>query len=77
MLWARRAADQGDFIGEAIVGSLHDRGQGVPRNLQAAIFWLSRSAAQGFEEAGQRLLTLAADGVPEAVAAVRRLRLTR
>ena len=73
--WARRAADQGSAAADFIIGALYANGQGVPRDLRAATAWFARSAARGDERAMEVLLELAADGVPEAVAAARRLRL--
>jgi TPR repeat protein len=75
MLWARRSAEQGHAIGEHNVGWLYEEGWGVPQDLRAAVLWYSRSAKQGNEYAKRNLLDLAAEGVPEADAAVRRLRL--
>jgi TPR repeat protein len=75
MVWARRAADQGNAFGEHIVGVLYGNGWGVPRSFAAAVPWFERAVKHGRTESKQTLLNLAEDGVPEAVAAVRRLRL--
>jgi len=47
----------------------------VPRDLHTAILCFSRAAIQGFEDSKKSLLYLASAGVPEAIAAVWRLRL--
>jgi len=75
MLWARRAADQGDPNGESNVGALFFNGWGVPQDRRAAVPWLERAAKQGEERSKQALRSLAAEGMPEAIEVVRRLRL--
>ena len=75
MRWARLSADKGNAFGELNVGVLYANGLGVPPDLRAATMWISRAATKDFEQAKKALLKLAADGVPEAVAAVQRLRL--
>jgi TPR repeat protein len=77
MQLARRSADQGNVIGECNVGALYAFGWGVPRDLRTATMWYIKAATHGDEDAKERLLDLAAAGVPEAAAAVRRLRLAR
>ena len=57
------------------MAELYARGWGVPQDPRAATMWLVKAATQGDEFAKKRLLELAAVGVPEAAAAVRRLRL--
>ena len=73
MIWARRSAEQGHAVGEHNVGSLYANGMGVPREPCAAVMWLERAAKQGAEPSKAALRSLAAEGVPEAVAAARRL----
>ena len=73
--FARRAADKGNAIGKANLGVFYANGWGVPRDMREAIKWYAKAAAQGIEGAIASLRMLAADGVPEAVAALRRLRL--
>ena len=75
MLWARRSADQGDAGGEYFLGVLYKNGWGVTSDLRAASSWFERAAKQGVEDAAQALRKFVAKGVPEAVAALRRLRL--
>ena len=75
MIWARRSAIQGCVNGEHHVGSLYSFGLGLPRDPRAAVIWLERAAKHGAEESKAALRDLAAEGVPEAAAALRRLRL--
>jgi TPR repeat protein len=72
---ARRAADKGNAIGEYYMGVFFAEGWGVPLENREAARWWAKSAAQGDEDAITNLRELAAAGVPEAVAALRRLRL--
>jgi TPR repeat protein len=72
---ARRAADKGNAFGERCMGLLYANGWGVPQDKREAARWWAKSAAQGDEDAIWNLRELAADGVPEAAAALRRLRL--
>jgi len=75
MIWARRSAEQGYVGGEHNVGTLYANGWGVPRDPRTAVMWLERAAKQGAEESKAALLNLTASGVPEAAAAVRRMRI--
>ena len=75
MQLARRSADQGNAIGEYYVAVLYKNGWGVPQDMRAAMLWFVKAATHGDEDAKKRLLELAAAGMPEAAAAVRRLRL--
>jgi hypothetical protein len=72
---ARRAADKGEACGEGIMGLLLSEGLGVAHDKREAARWWAKSAAQGNEGAITNLRMLAAAGVPEAAAALRRLRL--
>ena len=72
---ARRAADKGNAYGECSIGILYGNGWGVPEDYREAARWWAKSAAQGDEDAIKCLRALAAEGVPEAAAALRRLRL--
>jgi TPR repeat protein len=47
----------------------------VSQDVREAIKWWAKAAAKGQESAIKNLRILAADGVPEAAAALRRLRL--
>jgi len=77
MLWARRSADLGNSGGEHNVGLFYANGWGVLRNLSTAVQWFERAAKQGDRRSAQALRNLAADGVPEAAAALRRIGLAR
>ena len=72
---ARRAADKGDAFGERQMGILFANGWGVPKDEREAARWFAKSAARGDEASITNLRELAAEGVPEAAAALRRLRL--
>ena len=76
MIWARRAAEQGHVAGEHNVGMLYEMGWGVPRDLRMAVSFFVRAAKQGAEPSKAALRDLAAQGVLEAAAALRRLGLT-
>ena len=73
--FAHRAADKGHAGGEVNLGFLYASGWGVPQDVREAIKWWAKAAAQGNETAIKNLRTLAAGGVPEASAALLRLRL--
>ena len=70
-----RAANKGDAFGERYMGMIYANGWGVPQDKREAARWWAKSAAQGNENAIKGLRMLAAAGVPEAAAALRRLRL--
>ncbi len=55
--WFRKAADQGDALGEHYLGWMYRNGRGVPRNNEQAFTWLSRSANQGYA-AAQNLVAM-------------------
>ena len=76
MLWARRSKDNGSAGGEYMLGQLYFNGLGVPRDVRTAVSWLERAAKQGHNRSEEELRELAVEGVPEAVAAARRLGLT-
>ena len=50
-----------------------ENGEGAPRDLAGAAGWYARAAAQGHAPARAALGELAAEGVAEAAAALRRL----
>ena len=43
------------------MGAIHDRGEGVPRNLATAAIWYSEAADRGDEIAAERLEELRAE----------------
>ncbi|MGK9234024.1 SEL1-like repeat protein [Inquilinus limosus] len=59
MRWFRIAADQGYDAAEAAVGVMYLEGRGVQKDIDEAVRWLRRAAAQGNEEARARLAELA------------------
>jgi TPR repeat protein len=73
--FARRAADKGHASGESNLGSLYGFGWGVPKDVREGIKWWAKAAAKGKEGAINNLRAHAANGVPEAAAALRHLRL--
>ena len=75
LLFARRSAEQGDPIGAFHVGQIYERGEGVPVDKREAAKWYAKGAEKGQEGCIKGLRRLAAGGVAEAVAALRRLRL--
>lgn len=71
--YARRSAD--NYVdGEYLCGRLYVFGFGVQRDVLESIKWYVKAAAQGSTIAIKDLQVIAADGVPEAAAALRRLR---
>ena len=73
--FARRAADKGDATCESHLGLLYANGWGVPQDVREGIKWWAKAAAKGKEGAINNLRAHAANGVPEAAAALRHLRL--
>ena len=73
--FARRAADKGDAGGINALASIYADGLGVPRNLRKAVTWYEKTAAKGDNVAIFFLRHFSAAGMPEAAAALRRLRL--
>ena len=72
---ARRAAEQRNRVGEAVLGELYRHGWGVAKSAREAVTYHARAAAQDSELSKKALCELAAEGVPEAAAALRRLHL--
>ena len=60
MLW-EAAADQGLGAAAAALGAIHDRGEGVTRNLATAAIWYEVAQASGDEIAAERLEELRAE----------------
>lgn len=56
--WARSAADQNYPKGLYVLGLIHERGSGMPRNLDEAVRHYRRAAAAGDEEAVKALKRL-------------------
>ena len=56
MKWCHKAADQGDAIAEYFFGVANYVGYAsVPKNYKKAIYWLKKSAAQGYSPAEKEL----------------------
>ena len=60
VLW-EAAADQGLGAAAAALGAIHDRGEGVTRNLATAAIWYEVAQASGDEIAAERLEELRAE----------------
>lgn len=52
------AAKKGNKVAQNTIGNMYFNGQGVEENLEKAIKWLERAAAQGHEAAKGRLALL-------------------
>ena len=75
LLFARRSAEQGEPVGAFHAGAIYALGQGVPVDKPEAAKWYAKGAEKGQEDCIKLLRLLAAEGVAEAAAALRRLRL--
>ena len=74
--FARRSADQGEPIGAYHAGCIFDRGgEGVAADKREAVKYYAKGAEKGHGGCVDFLRRLAFEGVPEAAAALRRLRL--
>ena len=60
VLW-EAAADQGLGAAAAALGAVHDRGEGVTRNLATAAIWYEVAEEKGDEIAAERLEELRAE----------------
>jgi localization factor PodJL len=69
--WFRKAAERGLKDSQFNLAVLHERGLGVPRNPENAVFWYSLAAVQGDEEAAAKAKALEAGLAPEAAKQVR------
>ena len=75
LLFARRSADEGEPVGAYHTGGIYALGQGVPVDKPEAVKLYVRGNEKGQEDCITCLRSLAAEGVAEAAAALRRLRL--
>jgi TPR repeat protein len=75
LLFARRSADGGNAVGALHMGQIYARGEGVPVDKREAVKWYAKGAEEGNEACIKGLRALVAEGVAEAAAALRRLRL--
>ena len=46
-IWYRKSAEQGDALAQCFIGICYIEGCGVERDINAAKYWLNKSAAQG------------------------------
>ena len=53
--WYRRAAEQGNAIGQVNLGLMYELGQGVAQEDAEAVKWYRKAAAQGNEIAQKAL----------------------
>ena len=44
--WAQKSAQQGDAVGQAVLGQLYKEGLGTPSNAQLSQYWQSKAQAQ-------------------------------
>jgi hypothetical protein len=56
--WYRKAAEQGNDLGQVNLGKMFAQGLGTKRDHEAARFWYEKSAAQGNVEAESLLQTV-------------------
>ena len=74
--FARCAAEQGEPVGAFHMGAIHEHGEGAPVDKRAAVSWYLRGVGGASKELSiESLRRLAAEGVAEAAAALRRLRI--
>jgi localization factor PodJL len=64
--WFSKAAERGLKDSQFNLAVLHERGLGVPRSPENAVFWYSLAAVQGDEEAAAKAKALEADLAPDA-----------
>ena len=55
-------AEKGDIMSQALVGSLYERGQGVPQDYKIAVKWYALAAEQGLDTAQHNLGVMYSDG---------------
>lgn len=55
-------AHQGEHVPQFILGTMYSRGQGVPKNAEAAIKWLTLAAEQGLASAQNELGVIYKEG---------------
>ena len=63
-LWGvyRKAAEQGDAMGQYNLGLMYDEGEGVPENDAEAVGWYRKAAEQGYAKAQNNLGLMYAKG---------------
>ena len=60
--WYRKAAEQGDRMGQYSLGALYRAGRGVPKDARQAGVWIRRAAEQGYALAQYALGSIFEDG---------------
>lgn len=60
--WFRKAAEQGDSMGQCKLGLMYADGKGVTQNYEEAVKWLRLAAEQGIADAQQTLELIYANG---------------
>ena len=55
MAWRRRAAAKDLPVAEFDLGTMYEKGQGVPLDFVVAVQWFRRAAAQGYAPAQESL----------------------
>jgi TPR repeat protein len=76
--WSRKAAEQGDAVGQCNLGAAYCNGKGVAKDSVEAVKWFRKAAEQGAVSAQYNLggMYLRGDGVPkDAIEAVKWYRL--
>ena len=58
MKWYRKAAEQGNAVGQARLGWMYENGSGVGKNEVEAVKWYRKAAAQGDPNAKDTLRRL-------------------
>ena len=61
-MWFRKAADQGDAVGEYLLGYQYSNGIGVPLDYGEAMIWFRKAAEQGHAVAKLQLGVMYAEG---------------
>jgi len=71
--WYRRAADQGNALGQHGLGLCYKNGQGVRRDMLQAYGWFQLASDQGDEEAKEKAAALVALISPSELETAQRL----
>jgi TPR repeat protein len=72
--WYRKAADQGEAVGQFNLGGMYAEGQGVPQEYVTAHMWLNLAAAKdGEDDAAKARDTIAKEMTREQLAEAQRL----
>ncbi|HCT66923.1 tetratricopeptide repeat protein, partial [Hydrogenobaculum sp.] len=63
LYWIKKAAHQGDALGEATLGHMYAEGLGVPQDYSKALYWFKKAAKQGLAQAENNLGYMYAEGL--------------